>query len=307
MIIAANNVRKSLLLCTLFAAVSASATENGTPTTSLGVYDFSAGFMPPATPNGTVAFRSSYYTADSTRDDDNKSVYPQFDLTVASFSGTYVKMTGEKILGATYGYGLIVPFLKMDLDFQVDTPIGRLSLGDNVFELADIQFVPLILQWHLSPGLAMNAQFSILAPTGTYDKNEVLGTGVNHWTFSPIYNFTYINEDGFEISSSFELDINARNQDTDYKSGIEYRHEFAVGQHAGSWTLGAGGYIYRQLTDDSAPGLTDGNKVKSTAIGPSLAYFNGASPVVFFHAYKEFGAENRTQGYTAALRIGYSF
>ncbi|MCO6717068.1 transporter, partial [Streptomyces sp. CHB19.2] len=77
-------------------------------------------------------------------------------------------------------------------------------------------------------------------------------------------------DSGFEVSSSFQADFNSRNPATDYRSGTEYRHEFAVGQHLGPWTLGLGGYYYRQLTDDDAPGLTRGNRARVLALGPAL-------------------------------------
>ncbi|PAM44239.1 hypothetical protein CEJ63_23915, partial [Acinetobacter baumannii] len=91
----------------------------------------------------------------------------------------------------------------------------------------------------------------------------------------------------FEVSSSFEVDVNTRNPATDYKSGVEYRHEFAVGQHVGPWILGLGGYYYRQFTDDDAPGLQSGNRARVLAVGPAVSYFKPGLPAVWLHAYKE--------------------
>uniref|UniRef100_UPI003C7E95ED SphA family protein n=1 Tax=Pseudomonas veronii TaxID=76761 RepID=UPI003C7E95ED len=107
--------------------------------------------------------------------------------------------------------------------------------------------------------------------------------------------------------SSFELDVNTRNPATHYKNGVEYRHEFAVGQHFGPWTAGIGGYYYRQFSDDDAPGLTSGNRARVLALGPAISYFKPGLPPVWLHVYKEHDAVNRAEGYTVALRVSQSF
>uniref|UniRef100_A6W074 Uncharacterized protein n=1 Tax=Marinomonas sp. (strain MWYL1) TaxID=400668 RepID=A6W074_MARMS len=287
------------------------ATENGAPTTAMGVYDFGAGFMPPATDIGAFGLRTAYYSSNSNRNATGNDNGTDFSLDVLSLGLAYVKMTNHEIFGAKYGFSTVVPFFSMDASLKI--PIASIDRSASVTRQADLQITPLILQWTLSPNLAMNAQFQIQAPTGDYDKNRLVSPGLNHWAFSPIYNVSYISNTGFEVSSSFELDINTKNSDTDYKNGIEYRHEFAVGQHVNEWTLGLGGYYYRQLTDDktysgySGQPITDGNRAETLAAGPALTYFKPGLPMVSFHAYKEFRTYNRSQGYNLALRISQSF
>lgn len=286
---------------------TAHGTENGAPTTAVGVYDFGAGMMPPATPFGTLGLRTSFYSANTQKDRHGRSLDNNFSLDVLSIGVAYMRMTDYTVLGAKYGFGAVVPFFKMDASVKVPTPIGPLSLEADPFRMADVQLLPLILQWNLSPNLFINTQLQIQTPTGDYDKNRLVSPGLNHWTFSPIVNATYITDSGFEVSSSFEVDVNTRNQATDYKNGVEYRHEFAVGQHVGPWTVGLGGYYYRQFTDDDAPGLESGNRARVLAIGPALSYFKPGLPPVWLHAYKEHDASNRAEGYTVALRISQSF
>lgn len=310
-------IKSKLLLATmggatLFALPNlALATENGAPTTAMGVYDFSAGFMPPATDVGTFGLRTAYYSSNSRRNAAGHDNGTDFSLNVLSLGLAYIKMTNHEIFGAKYGFSTIVPFFSMDASLKV--PVASIDQSADVTKQADLQVTPLILQWNLSPKLAMNAQFQIQAPTGDYDKNRLVSPGLNHWTFSPIYNVSYISDTGFEVSSSFELDINTKNSDTDYKNGIEYRHEFAVGQHVDSWTLGLGGYYYRQLTDDkTGSGYTgqpiiDGNRAETLAAGPAISFFKPGLPLVNFHIYKEFHTSNRAQGYNLALRVSQSF
>ncbi|MDR6579070.1 transporter [Pseudomonas extremaustralis] len=304
----ASTVRVTLFTLGLVGCcASVHGTENGSPTTAVGVYDFGAGMMPPATPFGTVGVRTAFYSTNVQKDRHGRSVDNHLSLDVLSIAAAYMRMTDHTVLGANYGFGMVVPFFKMDASLQVPTPAGPLNLEADPFRLADVQFLPVILQWNLSPNLFINTQLQIQTPTGDYDKNRLVSPGLNHWTFSPIVNATYITDSGFEVSSSFEVDVNTRNPATDYKSGVEYRHEFAVGQHVGPWILGLGGYYYRQFTDDDAPGLQSGNRARVLAVGPAVSYFKPGLPAVWLHAYKETDAVNRAEGYTVALRISQSF
>ncbi|WEX13624.1 transporter [Pseudomonas sp. G11] len=304
----ASTVRVTLFTLGLVGCcASVHGTENGSPTTAVGVYDFGAGMMPPATPFGTVGVRTAFYSTNVQKDRHGRSVDNHLSLDVLSIAAAYMRMTDHTVLGANYGFGMVVPFFKMDASLQIPTPAGPLNLEADPFRLADVQFLPVILQWNLSPNLFINTQLQIQTPTGDYDKNRLVSPGLNHWTFSPIVNATYITDSGFEVSSSFEVDVNTRNPATDYKSGVEYRHEFAVGQHVGPWILGLGGYYYRQFTDDDAPGLQSGNRARVLAVGPAVSYFKPGLPAVWLHAYKETDAVNRAQGYTVALRISQSF
>ncbi|MBD8495421.1 transporter [Pseudomonas syringae] len=297
----------TLLLSLGVLATHTQATENGAPTTAVGVYDFGAGMMPPVTPNGTLGLRTAWYSAKVQKDRHGQDTGNDFSLSVLSLGLAYIRMTDYTVFGARYGFGGVAPFFKMDASLGVDTPVGRLDLEADPFRMADLQILPLILQWNLSPNLFINTQFQIQAPTGDYDENRLVSPGLNHWTFSPIVNATWISDTGFEVSSSVEVDINTRNKATDYKSGVEYRHEFAVGQHFGPWTAGIGGYYYRQFSDDDAPNLTSGNRARVMAVGPALSYFKPGLPPIWLHAYKEFDARHRAEGYTVGLRISHSF
>jgi len=298
------------VLLALLGGNLAQATENGMPTMAAGVQDFGAGFMPPATPFGTLGLRISDYQAKVLKDSHGRDSGNDFDIDVLAIGLAYLRMTDQQLLGARYGFGAVSVFFRMDASLGIDVG-GQRVFNDSaeLFRPADIQLIPLILAWTPAPGVGINTQLSIQAPTGDYDKDRLVSPGTNHWTVSPILNASYISPSGLELSSSFQVDINARNPATDYRSGVEYRHEFAVGQHLGDWTLGLGGYYYRQLSDDDAPGLTGGNRARVMALGPALSFFQPSSglPAIWLHAYKEFDARNRAEGYTVALKLGVSF
>uniref|UniRef100_UPI003C7B8331 SphA family protein n=1 Tax=Pseudomonas veronii TaxID=76761 RepID=UPI003C7B8331 len=177
---------------------AAQATENGAPTTAVGVYDFGAGMMPPATPFGTLGLRTSYYSSNVQKDRQGRSLDNHFSLDVLSIGIAYLHMTDQTVLGAKYGFGAVVPFFQMDASVQVPTPGGPLKLSADPFRMADVQILPVILQWTLSPNLFVNTQLQIQMPTGDYDKNRLISPGLNHWTFSPIVNATYLSDTGFE-------------------------------------------------------------------------------------------------------------
>ncbi|MGM3184295.1 MULTISPECIES: SphA family protein [Dickeya] len=283
------------------------ATENGTPSTAAGTYDFGAGFLPHTTDLGTFGSRVAYYSAHANLDNAGNKKNAPFSLQVLTMSLAWLKMTDQTLLGGRYGFGVIQPFFKMDTDMVAQTPVGPLSLSSDVFRQADLQVIPLILGWVPSQNLSINTQFQVQAPTGDYDKNRLLNPGLNHWVFSPMLNATYITNSGFEVSSSFQVDFNTENHETDYRNGTEYRYEYAAGQHIGNWTVGIGGYYYNQFSDDRSNSLTAGNRSRTFAYGPAVSYFSPTSPSFWIHAYKEDDSRNRTQGYTIALRVAQSF
>ncbi|WP_070887258.1 SphA family protein [Pseudomonas argentinensis] len=292
---------------TLLLGSQAQATENGAPTTPAGVYDFGAGMSPPSTPYGTLGLRAAYYSTNVQKDRNGDKVGNAFSLDVLSLGVAYIRMTEQQLFGARYGFAIAQPFFQMDARLKVATPFGPLRLEKEVFRQADTQITPLILQWDISRNLFINTRLQIQAPTGDYDRNRLISPGLNHWTLSPALNATWLSDGGFEVSSSQQLDINSRNHATDYRSGTEYRHEFSVGQHVGPWTLGLGGYYYQQVSDDDAPNLDHGNRARVIAVGPAVSFLKPGLPPVWLHAYKEFDAENRTEGYNVALRVAYSF
>lgn len=305
-----HGARRLTLAAALVAAVApAQATENGAPITPIGVFDFGAGMLPPPTEVGAIGLRAASARATQTRDNNSDRAPVEPDLAVNAYSVVFIKMTNTMFGGARYGWGAILPYLDMSLDLRVPTPAGPLALSGRNRAIGDVMLMPVMLQWTPAPGLFTNFQLSVQAPTGSYNKTRLINAGTNHWTLAPSIAVTSISQGGFELSTNIQLNINSRNKDTDYRSGIEYQHEFAVGQHIGPWTAGVGGYFYQQLTDDSAPGLLNGNRSRVAALGPAVSFFDPASglPSMWLHAYKEFAARNRSQGTHVAIRAAWAF
>jgi len=291
-------------------AVSVGAVENGAPITPFGVFDFGAGTLPPPSEFATVGLRTTFYRANELRDNAGDRSPVGLKLKVDSIGLAIVKMTNIELFGGTYGAFAVLPFLDMKNDLSIPTPVGPLALSGKNTAQGDIQIAPVVIKWTPSPGLFTNASLQFQLPTGSYDKTRIINAGTNHWTVSPTFAFSYIMSSGFEVSSNIQLNINGRNKDTDYRSGIEYQHEFAAGQHVGPWTLGLGGYYYQQITDDKSAGQTVPDaRSRVMALGPVVNFFELGSgwPLVWLHAYKEFGAKNRAQGSQIALRAAWTF
>lgn len=290
-------------------ALPAHAVENGATITPPGIFEFGAGMLPPPTEHGTLGLRTSFVSADDLRDNQGNKTPVSTRLRVKTVSLAYVRTTHIDLLGGKYAFSAIVPWLDMNLRLGIPTPAGVIEQAGSANALGDIQISPVIVQWNLGPGLFANAGLQLQLPTGDYDRSRLINAGSNHWTVTPNAAFTYISKTGFEVSSAFSLNYNARNKDTQYRSGMEFQHDFGVGQHIGPWTVGLGGYRYQQITDDKAPGLTQGNRSRVIALGPAVSFFDPTSkmPIIFAHVYKEFGARNRAQGTQVAIRAAWSF
>ncbi|CAM4277738.1 SphA family protein [Acinetobacter pragensis] len=285
------------------------AVENGGAITPPGIYDFGSGMTPPPSEYGALGIRFVNVQATTLKDNDgNKSaVKPDFDFNAIVFAG--LKMTDLDFLGGKYGFAAVVPMIDISMDLSIPTPVGNIEQSGRSTALGDIQIIPMVVQWNPTENLWLKTEMMFQLPTGSYDPDRVINTGVNHWTFQPSLSMTYMSPTGFEISTSSQVNFNTRNKDTDYRSGTEFQQDFGVGQHIGNWIFGIGGYVYKQLTDDKSETLTNGNRGQAIALGPAIGYVNFRNPIptIYFHAYKEFDAQNKTEGTNIALRLGMSF
>ena len=293
------------------AACAAQSTENGAPITPIGIFEFGAGTLPPSSVGATVGVRGASYSASQLRDTRGDRSPVGIKLKVNSASLAIVKTTDVALLGGTYGFTAVLPYLDMSNRLVIPTPVGPMSLKGTNTAVGDITVAPVVVKWTPSPGLFVNGRVEFQLPTGAYQANRLINAGSNHWTASPAVAFTWIGPTGLEVSSNIQLNVNGKNKDTQYRSGVEYQHEFAVGQHVGPWTIGVGGYLYQQLSDDKLNGakFQDGNRSRVMALGPAISFFDLGSdwPVFWAHAYKEFGARNRSQGTQFAVRAAWSF
>nr|WP_315465796.1 transporter [uncultured Rhodoferax sp.] len=306
----------SVPLCLLAATGVAHAVENGAPITPIGVFTFGAGMMPPPSDLPAVALRYENYESSDLRDNSGNEASNKSKIKVDSLSVALIKTTDIDLFGGKYGFAAVIPTLNMSNDLFVRS--AGINLTGKTQEIGDITITPVIVGWTPSPGLFTNASLQLQFPTGGYNKDRIINAGSNHSTVSPTFAFTYITPGGYEISSSIQVNFHDENTATKYTSGNEYQHEFAVGKHIGSWTVGLGGYHYQQITPDTGAGTRSGTTANSadpanlsrvTALGPVVNFFELGSgmPMVSALLYREFNAVNRAQGTKFAINAAWTF
>lgn len=295
-------LRKGIPLLALGACLSlgisnqSHATEGGGGAYANGIEGFGAGMLPP--PGTYFLNYVNVYTARDFNNADGDSAVPGFKLDVAANVFRLVHMTKHQLLGGTWGMQLILPVMYMD----VSTPGGSQSKTG----LGDIVVDPILLAYH-TKNFHYALGLDIIVPTGAYDQNDLANLGRNYWTFEPVVAATYLNEAGCEASVKLMYDFNTENSDTDYKSGQEFHLDYTLAKRFGAFTLGAGGYYYKQVTNDKSNGVTVADsKGQVLALGPQFKYDykNMSFSVKYQH---EMLVENKPEGEKFWFNLLYAF
>jgi len=135
------------------------------------------------------------------------------------------------ILGGTYTIGALIPFGYAKLEAEATGPGGgTVGASGDSFDLADIAFVPLQLNWSVGEFSFKLAQ-AIIAPTGGYDVDERVNLGRNYWSFDTVGAATWLHTaTGSEVSVAPGIMVNTENDDTNYTTGAEFHVDFTVNQ-----------------------------------------------------------------------------
>ena len=209
-----------------------------------------------------------------------------------------------KVLGAYYTVGAYLPYVWMEVTADLSIPSGSLSRTDRTNGVSDITLIPAMLAWK-SGSWQYSALASVYAPTGSFKVGRLANLGLNYWTFDPAIGVTYNNEkSGFSFSVLSGITINTENEDTNYKSGSVLHVEASVQQHFkhgdGLLGIGANGFIYEQITDDSGAGAQLGAfRGRTGGIGPVVSYIRpiGKTTLVLeLRWLPELYAKRRLQG-----------
>lgn len=284
----------SLLLAGLACALPTQATEGGGSVYAPGVNGFGCCALPP--PGTYMMVDTQYYRSDELKGNDGRSVPVRgFKVRASAIAPRFIWVTPQEVLGGNLVLHSIVPVVSLDVSAgghsQHETGVGDIVFGPGI-------------GWHLSPKLHTVAAIDFFAPTGEYDKNDLANIGRNYWATHLVGGVSYVNATGLNADAKVMYGINARNHDTDYRSGDEFIVDYAAGWAFGNgWTLGVGGYFYQQVTDDEQDGhrLAD-NKGSARALGPALRYDSGNGWFLTLKGYHETGVRNRAEGDALWLR-----
>jgi hypothetical protein len=269
----------------------AQATEGGGSVYAHGVENFMSGALPP--PGFYPIVYGTRYRATTLRDNDGNDIAAAvggFRAEVAAVVPRFVWVTDHQLLGGQLAFHAIVPLLNVDVRVG-PKQMSKAGVGDLNLAAA--------LGYHASDKLHYVFAFEVNAPTGKYDRTDVANVGRNYWMVEPLLAISYMQPRGLNADLKLMYDYNFRNADTDYRSGREVHADYAVGWGFGEgWVIGAGGYVYRQVSDDhvGSAAAAGGSRGRAFAVGPVVKY-QSKNGWFFTAKYEnQYGVRNRSDG-----------
>lgn len=227
------------------------------------------------------------------------------NLNLDLFSYTYV--SSGKLLSGIPFFSVLLPYANVEQEGNVT---GNFPSTGNLINHSFDKKTGAIGDSSITSGVGWQNDYfhystfiNVYAPTGKYDKDDILNVGLNRWGIQPMAAFTYLNEKiGFEVGGALGYMVNLENTDTKYNSGDEVNAELALIQHfSKTFQLGLVGYANQQVTGDSGEGAILG-EFKGQVYGAGLT-LGGSTPINENHDlsfniryYNEFNAIHRFEG-----------
>jgi hypothetical protein len=292
-----NRLQAVAMSAALIASAGAYATEGGGTVYPVGTENYVCCALPPPGIYGQVF--AQHYEADEVTDTNGNTVpLPGFKVKATAVAPRFVWVTGQQVAGASLGFHAILPLVSLDVTVPGASQ-SKNGIGDMVFGPA--------LGWHHSPQLHSVLALDVFAPTGKYDRADLANIGRNYWAAQVIAGVSRIDPTGLNADAKLMYGLNAKNKDTDYRSGQEFIVDYDAGWGLGNgWVVGVGGYLYQQVTDDKQAGATvANNKGRAFAIGPSIKYDSGKGWFVTLKYQTETGVRNRAAGDALWLKIAF--
>ncbi|WP_336335136.1 SphA family protein [Pseudomonas putida] len=270
------------------------ATEGGASSYPMGAESYFTGIMP--SPGIYGVLYGEHYEADNLRGNDGRKLPVDFRLQVNALVPRLIWVSDKMVLGGALAAHAMAPLVEVKARVN--------GYGERQQGLGDVTFGA-GLGYHYSQNLHVVYALDITAPTGRYERNDLVNLGRNYWMFEPLVAITYVEPRGLNADAKIMYDFNMKNPDTHYRSGQEFHVDYSVGWGvADGWVIGVGGYIYRQTTDDRQDGeRIDDNKGRAFAIGPSIKYSSPNGWFVTAKWQQETDVRNRAQGNAYWLRL----
>ncbi|MBU1170258.1 MAG: transporter [Proteobacteria bacterium] len=269
-----------------------------------GALGLGSATLPP--PGFHYTMYNMFYTADTLNDDHGNAVNLGLDLTVFAMANQFTYMTDHKILGADFGFDVIVPIVAIDMK------MSALGVDESSFGLGDLYFEPFVLGWH-APRWDLSFALGFYAPTA--DSDEPSSPGSGYWSFMETLGGTYYLDEArtMTVSVLTRWLQNTEDEDTDITPGANVVAEYGIAKtipvkEGVLLTAGLAGYTYAQLTDDSGAGATD-DRYSAHALGPEVRVmvFKPFPMQASFRYLIEYNAESTTEGNNACLTLIGSF
>ncbi|AOJ94821.1 hypothetical protein WK22_17675 [Burkholderia multivorans] len=256
--------------CTTLAMLApntADALEGGVSPYPAGAAGTSIAAMPPI-PGLFLLEQFSYSFSNGLYDNNGNKLPIPFRTSAPSLTTRLLASYPVTLFGAGVYSQLVVPMVFLHTDIA--------GQGQRHNGLSNITVSPAILKWSVTPDLAIVLGLDVALETGSYSPTRP-SVAVGYTSWQPVLAFRYNVPNGIDVGVNNRFLINQKNSDTGYRSGTAYVADFTAGWNFGKWKVGvAGGYL-NQFTDDKLNGATIvGNRARSLAVGPSIAYDGGA-------------------------------
>jgi len=221
----------------------------------------------------------------------------------------------QKVLGAYYTVGAVLPYTWITAEASVETTVGSLRKRDTADGLGDITLIPAMLGWKDGPW-QYDLALSVYAPTGKYELGRLANPGLNYWSFNPIAGVAYSNpKTGFNAGLHGGVMFNTENPDTDYTSGTLVHLDGSLQQllplGKGFVSLGLEGFWVEQVSSDSGQRPILGDfKGRTAGLGPVLGYLlpmGKENFVAELRWLRELETKNRLEGDYIWLKVVYQF
>jgi hypothetical protein len=217
----------------------------------------------------------------------------------------FIYVPQGKILGATYGAHVTVPFIYK----RVNTP----ATTKTQFDLGDVQINPLQLMWHWKPA-DFAVGYGMFIPSGKFDPSSPLSRltspGKGFWSHMLIAGGGWrIDEsENWTLSIAGHYEICQEQEGTHITPGDAFTIEAGIGRKlAPGLEAGIAGYYMQQVAPDTGPNASREN-ASAVGIGPEVSTFwrNYGLGLTLRYAY-EVEARNRPQGHLGLLVVTKKF
>ena len=280
-----------------------------------GFAGLQSGTQPP--PGISVFLPVYFYTTDDIRNDDGES-FGASPRVNATFLGPGVALvTNAKLLGGNVGASVApLNFIKSRIEGNsLDVP--------GSFAFTDMYVQPIHLGWE-KPRADFVAGYGFFAPTGKWEQGDDDNAGLGMWShlFQAGTTLHLDTTHEWTLSALGSYEIHSHKKDTDLKVGdlltVEgglgktfLKLEMVGGKPVPTLVTNLGLVYYGQfkMTSDKAgqgTSLLEGSKDRVFAVGLEGNVIIPKSKMVYgLRIEPEFGARNRTQGWTFLLTVAY--
>ncbi len=287
-----------LALIGIFGALPVWATEGGGSSYAHGTENSFVGFMP--SPGFHALIYASHDHLTQLRDNSGDLIDIPFDVKASVMAPRAVWVTDSKVFNGQFALHSVLPLVAIDSKIAGQSEKHQ-GLGDIVIGTG--------LGYHPSDKLHYAFGLDFTLPTGRYKQENLVNLGRNYWNIQPAFALSYIQESGLNADLKLMYGFNMKNHDTDYLSGQELHMDYSIGYALNNgWTVGLGGYLYQQTTDDKYHGATVSDaKGQAIAVGPSISYHNKKGFLMSLKWQNDYGVRNRADGNALKVKLAIPF